>query len=255
VSVRRRLSSALLILSLAGGCATALPPPREAMSEDARRAVGLLASRWKEFSDFRALADVLLARGNRKEQLTGALLLKAPASLRFEALAPFGQPLMIATIHDDQLVVYNAAANTATQGPATPDAAARLFGIAVEPQDLVGLLAGRAVPPADLRVAAVLPPDDHGPSLEMIGDLHRQRVWMDFASGVVRRLQITGGRIEALAIYRFADDGTLAGFDLTAAQGNVTGTVRYRNVVIGAGIEAERFRLTIPPGAAIQRLR
>jgi outer membrane lipoprotein-sorting protein len=255
VSARRRLSSALLILTLAGGCATALPPPREAMSEEARRAVELLVARWKEFSDFRALTDVLLARGNRKQQLTGALLLKAPASLRFEALAPFGQPLMIATIHDGQLVAYDAGSNTATQGPATPDAAARLFGLAVEPDDLVGLLAGRAVPPKDLRVATVLPPDEHGPSLEMIGDLHRQRVWMDFASGVVRRLQITGGRIEALAIYRFADDGSLAGFDLTAAQDNVTGTVRYRNVVIGTGIDAERFRLTIPAGAAIERLR
>ena len=255
MSARRLLSSALLIFSLAGGCVTALPPPRETMSEEARRAVALLQSRWQEFSDLRALADVLVERGGGKQQLTAALLLKAPAAVRFEALSPFGPPLVIATIHEGQLVVYNAASNSATVGPATPDTAGRLFSLAVAPDELVGLLAGRAVPPKDLRVATILPADEHGPSLEMIGALHTQRVWMDFTTGVVRRVQITGGRIEALLIYRHADDGTLTGFTLAAAQGNVTGAVRYRDLEINAGIEPERFPLTIPAGASIERLR
>jgi outer membrane lipoprotein-sorting protein len=225
------------------------------VSAEAERAVGVLLTRSKEFSDLRALADVVVERSGRKQQITGALLLKTPASLRFEALSPFGQPLLIATIHDGQIVAYNAGSHTATVGSATPDTAARLFSLAVEPDDLVGLLAGVAVPPKDLRVAAILPPDDHGPSLEMIGPLHRQRVWMDFATGVVRRIQITGGRVEALLIYQRADDGTLGGFELSAAQDNVTGTVRYRNVVVNGGIDPERFALTIPPGASIERLR
>jgi outer membrane lipoprotein-sorting protein len=215
----------------------------------------LLLTRWKDFSDLRALADVLVERDGRKQQFTGALLLKAPASLRFEALSPFGQPLLIATIHDGQLTVYNADAHTATLGPATPDTAARLFSLAVEPDDLVGLLAGLAVPPKDLRVATVLPPDEHGPSLEMIGILHRQRVWMDFATGVARRIEVTGGRLEGLVIYERDADGSLAGFELSVAQGNMTGAVRYRNVVVGAGVDTERFTLTIPPGASIERLR
>jgi outer membrane lipoprotein-sorting protein len=255
VSARRLLSSALLIFSLAGGCVSALPPPRETMSEGARRAVALLETRWRGFSDLRTLADVRVERGGGKQQLAGALLLKAPASIRFEALSPFGSPLMIATIHDGQLVVYDAASNSATVGPATPDTAGRLFSLAVAPDELVGLLAGRAVPPKDLRVATILPADEHGPSLEMIGALHSQRVWMDFTTGVVRRLQIAGGRIEALLIYQRADDGALTGFTLAAAQGNVTGAVRYRDLVLDAGIEPERFQLTIPAGASIDRLR
>ena len=225
------------------------------MSEDAQRAVDVLRARARQFSDFRALAEVLVERGGAKQQITGALLLGAPASLRFEALAPFGQPLVIATIHDGQLVAYNAVSHTATVGAVTPDVAARLFGLALEPEDLVGALAGVAVPPKDLRVATVLPPDEHGRSLEMIGALHRQRVWMDFATGVVRRIEITGGRLEALLAYERADDGTLGGFELSAAQGNVTGRVRYRNVVVNGGVERDRFALTIPPGAAIERLR
>jgi outer membrane lipoprotein-sorting protein len=225
------------------------------MSDEAQRAVELLRARWREFSDVRALVDLLVARGDSKQQITGALLLKAPASVRFEALSPFGPPLLIATIHDGQIVAYDAAAHSATVGRATPDTAARLFGLAVEPEDLVGLLAGLAVPPKDLRVADLLPPDEHGRSLEMIGTLHRQRVWMDFATGVVRRIEIAGGRLEARLVYRRTEDGTLAGFDLAAAQDNVTGTARYRNVTLNGGIEPGRFALTIPPGASIERLR
>jgi len=251
----RPLSSALLVLLLAAGCATALPPPRAPIPENAQRAVDLLRQRWREFSDLRTLADLVVERGGRKQPVRGVLLLKRPASLRFEALSPFGSPILIATLHDGQFVSYNAGSNSATVGPATPETAGRLFGLAVEPQDLVGLLAGLPVPPDDLRVAEVLPPDEHGPSLEMIGPIHRQRVWMDLATGVVRRVQVTGGRIEALLAYRRADDGTVAGFDLTAAQDNVTGTARYASVAVNSGVDAERFALTVPPGASVERLR
>jgi len=78
---------------------------------------------------------------------------------------------------------------------------------------------------------------------------------MDFSTGVVRRILIAGGRLDALIVYQRTDDGALTGLDLSAAQGNVTGSVRYRNVALNGGIESERFALTVPPGAAIERLR
>ena len=255
MSGRRLLRSALLILWLAGGCAQALPPPRIPLSEEAQRAVDRLTARWADFADLRALADVRVEHGSTKQQIPGVLLLKAPGSLRFEALSPFGQPLLIATVHEGRIVAYNAGSHTATVGPATPDITARLFWLALEPEDLVGLLAGRPVPPNDLRVAEIQPPDEHGRSLEMIGTLHRQRVWMDFATGVVRRVQISGGRLDALLVYERDDDGALTGFDLSAAQDNLTGNVRYGNVALNGGIESERFALTVPPGASIERLR
>src|SRR5712691_6785943 len=127
VSGRRLLSSALLILGLAGGCATAPPPPRASMNEDAQRAVDRLRARLKEFSDFGAQADVFVERGGRQQQAPGVLLLKAPGSLRFDVLCPFGPPLLIAPVHDGQIVAYNAAPNTAPIGAAPPDTAARLF--------------------------------------------------------------------------------------------------------------------------------
>lgn len=255
MSARQRLSSALLILLLSGGCVTPLAPPRQAPSGEASAAVALLQARWEELSDLRTLADVRVERGSRKQQIPGALLLKTPASLRFEALSPFGTPLLIVTIHDGQLVAYNAASNAVTVGPATAETAGRMFSLAVEPHELVGLLAGRVVPPKDLRVAEILPADEHGPSLEMVGPLHRQRVWMDLKTGLVHRVQVAGGRIDALLVYQRASDGALTGLTLAAAQDNVTGAVRYQDLVVNAGIEPERFELTIPPGASTERLK
>lgn len=254
MSVRGLLGSAALLLVLAG-CARVVPPPRQPASEDARRAIALLVARWREFSDLRTRADIHVERGGERQALTGVLLAKAPGSLRFEALSPLGHPLLLVTIHDGQLTAYNVASNEALIGPATADTAARLLNLPFDPDDLLGVLVGRAVPPRDLRVAEVLPPDEHGRSLELIGAVHRQRIWMNFDNGVVSQLEITGGRYEARVTYLRDPDGRPAGFDLSAAQAYLTGSVRYRDPVFDGGIEADRFRFTVPESAKIERLR
>ncbi|HEV8640091.1 MAG TPA: hypothetical protein VGV13_03225 [Methylomirabilota bacterium] len=253
MSGRGFLSSAALLLVLAG-CARVLPPPRQPISEDARRAIALLVARWRDFSDLRTLADIRLQRGGEQQALTGVLLAKAPASVRFEALSPLGQPWLLVTIHDGQLTAYNVASNEAVIGPATADTAARLLKLPFDPDDLVGVLAGRAVPPKDLRVAELLPPNEYGRSLELIGRVNRQRIWMEFESGVVRQLEITGGRYEARVTYLRDAEGRPLGFDLSAAQAYLTGSVRYRDPVFDAGIEADRFRFTVPESAKTERL-
>jgi len=256
VSVRRQFRSAVLLgLLLLAGCARALPPPGSPISPKAHQAIELLTARWREFSDLRTVADIQLQRRNEQHAMTAILLAKAPASLRLEALSPFGQPLLVLTIHDGQLIAYNAADNYAMVGPATADTAASLIGLPFDPDDLVGVLAARAVPPKDLRVASLLPPDEHGPSLELIGTVHRQRVWMDFQSGVVRRLEITGGRYAALVSYLWDPDGRLRGFDLSAANEYLKGSVRYRDPVFDGGVDPSRFQLTVPPDARIEHLR
>jgi outer membrane lipoprotein-sorting protein len=254
VTARRRLGSALLLLLLAG-CARVLAPPRQPVAEDARAAVALLLDRWHEFSDLRTLLDVRLTRGRERQTLSGVLLTRAPASLRFEALAPFGQPLLLVVMHAGQLTAYNAATNRATVGPATADTAARLLGLAFDPDDLVGALAGRPLPPKDLRVAELVPADEHGPSVLMVGSDHSKRVWMDLVTGVVSQMEVTGGRYEVRIAYRRARDGSLAGFDLSAAAGSLTADAQYRQPVFDGGIDPERFELAVPESAKIERLR
>lgn len=233
----------------------AIPPPREPVSEEARRALDLLITRWHAFKDLRALADVTVDRHGERRQLAGVLLARAPGSVRFEALSPFGAPLLIAVVSEARLISYDVSTNEAVVGPADARTTSRLLHLPFDPDDLVGVLAGRAVPPKDLRVADLMPPDEYGPSLNLIGALHASRVWMDMTTGVVRRLAITGGRARAVVSYRLEADGRLAGLDVAAGEGLLTGSLAYRTLEIDAGVDPERFVLTLPKDAKIRQIR
>jgi len=254
VTARKLLSSALL-LWLAAGCALAIPPPREPVRDDARRALALALARWEAFADLRALADVTWEKGGERQRLTGVLLARAPGSVRFEALSPFGQPFLLVTVLDGRFVAYDAAQNEARVGSADVETTARLLSLPVSPEDLVGLFAARLSPPKDLRQAALVPPDDAGPSLTVVDAVHERRVWMDMTTGEVRRLKIIGGRAEAVATYVYEADGRLAGFDVEAGGGQVTAKVRYQSLVLNSGVDPERFILTLPKDAKTHAIR
>lgn len=243
------------MLATVSGCAVALPPPRAPVAPEARRAVALLLARWHAFSDLRALADVVLTRGAQSQRFTGVVLAAAPGSVRFEALSPMGQPLVVATVHAGRLTAYDATTNEAVVGPADARTTAELLHLPFDPDDLVAVLAGLAVPPDDLRVAEIVPPDEHGPSLLMIGAVHQQRVWMDLETGRVDRLELTGGRAAARVSFQRDAAGGLTGFELTAGDGHVTGSVRYRTLALDAGLDTERFTLTLPKNAKTRSIR
>jgi outer membrane lipoprotein-sorting protein len=232
-----------------------MPPPRQAADEEARRALEVLIARWHAFTDLRALADITIEKGGERQRLTGVLLARAPGSVRFEALSPFGQPFLFVTVHEGHLTAYDATTNEATVGEASAEATARMLSLPFDPDDLVAVLSGRAAPPKDLRVVEILPPDEHGPSLNLIGGVHQKRVWMDFNSGVVRRLSITGGRAAAVVSYLINPEGNLTGFDLSAGEGYVTAAVRYRNLATGVGVEPERFTFALPKDAKTRAIR
>jgi outer membrane lipoprotein-sorting protein len=232
-----------------------MPPPRQATDEAARQALDVLIARWHAFTDLRALADITIQRGGERQRLTGVLLARAPASVRFEALSPFGQPFLFVTVHEGRLTAYDATTNEATVGDASAETTARLLSLPFDPDDLVAVLSGRAAPPRDLRVVEILPADEHGPSLNLIGAVHQQRVWMDFATGVVRRLAITGGRATAVVTYLLDPQGALTGLDVNAGDGYATASVRYRSLATGVGVEPERFTFALPKDAKTRAIR
>ena len=253
---RKLRSSVLLVAALAAtGCAIAPPPPRSAIPPPAQRAAALLTERAREFTDLRTLADISAQRGSERYRVRGVILAKTPASVRFEALSPMGSPLLVATIHDGQITAYDATTDEVTTGPATAETAARLLNLPFEPEDLVGILAGRPVPPRDLRQAEMMEPDTDGPSVNLVGPVNAQRVWMDFESGVVRKVQLSGGRADAVITFRRDADGTMAGFDLSAGLGYVRSNVRYDRPAFNAGIEAERFAFAPPKSAKTRTIR
>lgn len=255
MSARRRGSSAVLLALLLAGCVTALPTLRSEIPDDARQVVARLDARGRAFSDLRTLAEIDVEQAGSRTRLTGVLLARAPASIRFEALSPFGQPLLIVTIHEGRLTAYDLTTNEAVAGPANADTAGEFLHLPLEPEELVLILGGHVLTPADLRAAEIQPPDDLGPSILLIGAAHRQRVWMDAEDGPVRQVEIAGGRARVLVSFHRGPTGAPGGFDLATAPLPVRGTVRYRDPVVDSGIEPERFVLALPRDVTVRPLR
>jgi outer membrane lipoprotein-sorting protein len=255
VSARRHLRSAILIALTVAGCATLPPAPRQPISQDARRVLDALEARWREFGSLRTLADVTVQRGTERHQVRGVLLVKAPTSVRFEALSPMGQPLLIAIVHDGRLTAFDATTNEAWVGPATAEVTGRFLHLPFEADDLVGVLAGRPVPPLDVRSAELLPADEVGPSIEMSGSANRRRIWFDPGTMAVRQFELTGGRAEARVRFHREAETRIAGFDLDAALGVLRASARYENPSFDVPLASDLFRLTVPKGAKIQEIR
>src|SRR5438093_13584399 len=136
----RSSRAALLAVALLAGCTIAIPPPRQTISEEARRAVDLLITRWQAVTDLRALADIVVERGGQRQQLSGVLLAKAPSSVRLEALSPFGQPFLLAVVHEGQLTAYNAVTPQGGAGGAKPDTTARPLNLPFGAEDMAPLV-------------------------------------------------------------------------------------------------------------------
>lgn len=253
MKARRLLSNLLPALCLTA-CATAVPLEPAPLPDEARRLIALLTLRRDEFSDLRTLAEVTVRRGATAQRLSGVLLVKPPASLRFEALSPFGQPFLLLTIADAALTTYDVAENQSLSGPVDARTTGRWLGVPLDADDLVGLLIGRVIPPAGLREAEILPVEADGPSLRLVGRDRSQRVWMDFETGEVLKTEVSGGRTTLVVTYQRDSHHDLPTEIRASAAGEAfEATVRYRQPAIATGLGAEQFGLTVPQGANIQR--
>jgi outer membrane lipoprotein-sorting protein len=246
---KSRLGLLLLLgaLLVAGGCASL--PPRKPLPPEVEAARAALEARWKTFHDLRTQADLRIRRGDRLDRLTGVLLLRAPAELRFEALAPFGPPILVVASDPDTVTLWEVAQQRAFLARSSPEATKRWLGLALGPEDLVALLAGYALPPRDPRSGEMLPPDAVGPSVSFETANGRQRIWLDATSGAARQVEWTGGSQPARVVFR------AEGPHLSTLDGKLEVDVRYKDPRRDSGFEPELMKLTVPQGVNIQDFR
>jgi outer membrane lipoprotein-sorting protein len=251
----RHLAGALLILLAAAGCAS-LPPAREPIPSEVKASLDLLDQRWRAFGDLRTLAELTIRRGSRVQRFAGVLLLRAPASLRFEALSPFGTPVLIVAADPKTLTLWEVADDRAYIAPATGEANRRWLGVALGGQDLVALLAGRVVPLSDPLRAEQLSSDAGGPSLNLVGADGAQRIWLDPATGQARQVEWSGGKTPLRAtILPAKPDAPPAGLRLAALDGSLDVRITYKNPRMNTGFDPALLTLTVPEGVKIQDFR
>jgi len=253
-----RSPAGLLLLLVAalllGACATVARP--QPLPPDAEAARVLLERRWQGFSDLRTLANLEIRRGGRVERLAGVLLLRSPASLRFEALSPFGPPILLVGAGADGVTVWEVLRQRAYLLPSSPDANKRWLGLALGAEDLVALLSGHVLPIKEPVAGALLPPDESGPSLTLTGDGVVQRIWLDPASGQAQRVSWTGGKQPLEVAFSAGGTGEPAsGLTLRTPDGKLEVRVRYHRPQLDSGFDPELLRVTVPQGVEIQDFR
>ena len=250
---RAAVGAALAALA-AGGCAS-VPRAPAVLSPEASAAVALVEDYTRSFTDLRTLADIRIQRKERRDRLSGVLLLRAPASMRFEALAPFGTPILVVASDRDALTIWEVPDGRATLLSPTPESSARWLGMALAGDDVVSVLAGRARLLRDPRRVSLLPPDAVGPSLLLENGDGAQRVWFDPASGRPRQIEWTGGKHPARVVFDPFDGEAPAGLTLATLDRTLEVRLRYREPQVNAGLDAARLKVTVPDSVHIRDFR
>ena len=258
-SSRRGSLALLLLLTLTlGACASARPAPPLPADVEAARA--RLEDAWQSFSDLRTLAEIAIRQRARSQRFTGALLLRRPSSLRFEAFSPFGPPLLVVAARPEQVTIWEVPAGRAYLLPSTPDANRRWLGLALPTEDLVALLAGHVRPLRAPRSGELVAADDVGPSLRLSGDDGAQRTWLD-AAGRPLKVEWTEGKNPMRVTFtRPAEDPATGGsvakaITLVTLDGRLEVAVTYRDPAVDTRFDPALLTLDVPQGVEIQDFR
>ena len=244
----RRGAWLLVLLGLAA-CATPPRRPAPLLPPEVQGVIDELETRWRHFGDLRGIVELTLERRERSQRFIGPLLLKAPAALRFEALSPLGQPLLIVAMDGDTFTLYSLLEHRALVGPATERAMGRWLDFPLPPTTVVALLAGYVLPLPEIDVGVLVP---EGEQLRL--DLRQeggfvQRIWFDPLERRARRAEWEGQgtRLEAIV-------GTDHRVTLKVPDQGTSLSLRYQERALDVGLPLERFRVTLPEGASVTRL-
>jgi outer membrane lipoprotein-sorting protein len=195
-------------------------------------------------------------RGGRAQRFSGVLLLLSePAGLRFEALTPFGMPVLVVAGDPKSVTLWEVLDNRAFIAPASPEANRRWLGLALAVEDLVALLSGRVRPLPDPTSVELLAPDTVGPSLRLAGAPGEQRIWFDPDSGRARQVEWTGKNPWRVTFSPAPTDGPPAGLQLETPDGTLRVSVTYRDPKMNTGLDPALLSLTVPEGVRIQDFR
>jgi outer membrane lipoprotein-sorting protein len=254
-----RTSLAVAVLGLLAalaldGCASA--PVRRQVSPEAEAALARLEERQGGLTDLRTLADIRIRRDDKTQRLSGVLLLRAPASLRFEALTSFGVPVVLVAGDGQSVTLWEVLDNRAFILPASPDSTRRWLGMALGSEDLVAILSGRVRPLKNPLSVDLLPPDLIGPSLKLTSAEGEQRIWLDPLTEQARQVEWTGGKNPARVTFEPTPLGTPpSGLTLATLDGKLEAVLRYREPRMNTGFDPALLSLKVPEHVRIQDFR
>jgi hypothetical protein len=252
----RRAALAALLLAVAA-CRT---PPSVPAPDLGDRASRELWAQWIAQTGsreaLRGRARLAVERAGESLPLGGkqVLVLARPSRLRVEALGLFNQSLGVLVTDGDRFELFRATDRFYDSGAVGPDLLWREVGIALRPDEAVGVLLGSPPTGEGWQVAA---PRDRG------GEIHlalrdgegreRQRLGFDSAGRLALVEQLaTDGRVLWRA--RFGDYRDVEGqpvaheVRLAVAAGDTRAEIRLADVELNPDLPPDMFQLRLPGG-------
>jgi outer membrane lipoprotein-sorting protein len=257
-------AAALAALCLLPGCAlmpgapaTPLAPGAPALAAQTSAALKALTARERALRSMQtgAVMEYSAADGHHFKTHEEIALMR-PASLRVEALSPFGATMVLAANDAGRLMIFDPANNTMLSGGANAATLARYVRIPMAPGAAVDLLMGLAPEPAELDT----PPDSvaNADGMTVLG-------WR-LGDGGIRELGFVG---DDLAMVRERDGAGARRYEVRYADWRQAGdasfphkveadfpasriTLRYEAPALNAALPASLFVLT--PGPATKQI-
>jgi hypothetical protein len=258
------LGWALALAVLLGGCARVAAPARPVQAPIAGNAAVLrlaraLVERSRTLNSLSTDAVMEYSvKGGQHVKARERIIARRPASLRVEAMSPFGVALVVAT-NGDKLQIFEPSKNTLMYGAANAATLARFARIPMAPHDAVALLMG-IVPEA----RAGIEPDSVENAGGMLVFTYRgpgmSRRELGFQRGNLVMVRETGAGGALSYEVRYADYRDIGGVmfayqvdaDFPAAGTHLR--LSYTRPIINGPVPDSDFVLTPGPGATLVRL-
>jgi outer membrane lipoprotein-sorting protein len=139
------LCAATAAMLVIGGCAAVTPPPAPGapahLNGQVAQLTSAMAERDRALQAMQTSAVMEYSNGDQHVKAREDLVVRRPASLRVEAMSPFGVALIVAA-QDSRLQIFEPSRNTLMHGTASAATLARFARIPMAPRDAVGLLMG-----------------------------------------------------------------------------------------------------------------
>ncbi len=184
---------------------------------------------------------------------TQVLLAERPASLRAEALSPFGSPLLLLAAEDGKLGVSLPSQNLFYTGAATPENLGLFVHIPLQLTDLVGVLLYQP-PIIDAWREEAFAFQDGGWLVKRHGTLHRQELVFNQLRQLVEVRYFEKNdlfiRIE-YAKFLGPGDSFPHRFSLDIPEKGATINLEFSDLETNGDLRAGIFQLSPPPGAEV----
>jgi hypothetical protein len=252
-AARCAAAAAMLVMC---GCAAVTPPApggHAPINGQVAQLTSAMAERDRALQAMQTSAVMEYTNGDQHVKAREDLVVRRPASLRVEAMSPFGVALIVAA-QDSRLQIFEPSRNTLMHGTASAATLARFARIPMAPRDAVGLLMG-IVPEAQNSAAPDSVVNDGGVivlTYNAAGGASRELGFENNQLVMVRERE-AGGAVDYEI--RYADYHDIGGVmfpyqvdaEFPAVQTHVS--FRYRRPIVNGAVPDSAFVLTPGPNA------